>query len=145
VTAKGKSGDSADLEKTVNSYWRASDADLNRGREQIEYLRSYWRSPSGIELGVWRPLEKDEPLEEHLVAAQEIAAIDRWKTWVEVKIVDGEDKPVVAERCQITFPDGTIKYESTNADGIIRVSDIDNAGDCSIEFVYSKHTDFEKA
>jgi hypothetical protein len=77
VTAKGKSGDSAGLEKTVDSCWRASDADLNRGREKIEHLRSYWRSPSGIELGVWRPVEKDEPLEEHLVVAREIAALDR--------------------------------------------------------------------
>jgi phage tail tube protein FII len=54
--------------------------------------------------------------------------------WIEVELV-GEDGVAIAnERCEITLPDGTIVMRKTNADGLVRIAKLTEAGDCQIRF-----------
>ncbi len=56
------------------------------------------------------------------------------KSWIEVELVDGEDKPIAGERFELQLPDGETVYRgTTDANGIARVEGID-PGQCSITF-----------
>jgi hypothetical protein len=56
------------------------------------------------------------------------------KSWIEIELLDEEDKPVPGERYRITLPDGKTVAEGTlDENGFARVEGIDS-GQAKIEF-----------
>jgi type VI secretion system secreted protein VgrG len=56
------------------------------------------------------------------------------KSWIEIMLIDEDNKPVTGERYQITLPDGkTVAEGTTNEKGLARVNWID-PGMCKITF-----------
>jgi hypothetical protein len=56
------------------------------------------------------------------------------KTWIEIVLVDADDRPVARERCLLRLPDGSERVETLDAEGRLRVSGID-PGRCEITFL----------
>lgn len=69
---------------------------------------------------VFKPTEQDEAEEEK-------------KSWIEVKLVDREGKPVAGEKYRITLPDGSVDEGTLGGDGSVRIDGID-PGTCKIAF-----------
>ena len=55
------------------------------------------------------------------------------KTWIEIELVDDEDKPVAGEKYEIKLPDGKVSKGSLDQKGVARVDGID-PGTCQIVF-----------
>jgi hypothetical protein len=55
------------------------------------------------------------------------------KTWIEVQLLDSDDKPIAGEEYRITLPDGTVKTGSLDDKGLVRFDGID-PGVCDVEF-----------
>jgi hypothetical protein len=74
------------------------------------------------------PPLKDRPVEPpHLPPKEE-------KTWVEIVLLDWDDKPVPSALCKVTLPDGSIVQQRLNEKGLLRIDGIDPAGICDVEF-----------
>ncbi len=58
----------------------------------------------------------------------------RETTWVEIDVVDREDRPVSGRRYRLKLTDGSVREGTLGDDGRIRVSGID-PGDCEITFL----------
>jgi type VI secretion system secreted protein VgrG len=57
--------------------------------------------------------------------------MEKKKSWIAIKIVDKEDRPVTGEPYKIVLPDGTVTEGTTDDKGKARVEDIDS-GNCKI-------------
>jgi hypothetical protein len=55
------------------------------------------------------------------------------KTWIEIRLVDPEDKPVPDEKHRIKLTDGSVHEGTLDADGRARFSGID-PGACEVSF-----------
>ena len=55
------------------------------------------------------------------------------KGWIEVVVVDEEDRPVANVLCRITAPDGKVVEATTSGEGVLHVPAIPD-GSCKIEF-----------
>jgi len=55
------------------------------------------------------------------------------KTWVEVQLLDPNDRPVANERYSLQLPDGSVRTGKLDNEGIVRVRGID-PGTCKISF-----------
>lgn len=54
------------------------------------------------------------------------------KTWIEFKVVeDGTGKPVPGVRLRVTTPDGIENFYTTNANGLVRIEDLES-GSCEV-------------
>lgn len=53
--------------------------------------------------------------------------------WIEVVLVDEENKPVSGARYRVTLPDGTVAGGSLDDKGLVRIQGID-PGSCQITF-----------
>ena len=53
--------------------------------------------------------------------------------WIEIELVDEDDKPVPGERYRIELPDGAVREGTLNMSGFARIQDIES-GDCKITF-----------
>src|SRR5947207_1412632 len=54
-------------------------------------------------------------------------------TWIEIELVDANDKPVTGEKYKIELLDGRVQQGTTGSDGTARVDGIP-AGSCKISF-----------
>ncbi len=54
--------------------------------------------------------------------------------WIEVRLVDEADKPVVGEMWEVLLPNGRIARGVTNKEGVGRVSGIKPGGSCKVSF-----------
>jgi len=61
------------------------------------------------------------------------SAADEEKTWIEIELVDEEDRPVADEAWVITLPNGTKQSGTTDSNGRARVDGID-PGTCQVTF-----------
>lgn len=59
--------------------------------------------------------------------------VDVEKTWIRVQLVGEDRKPLANEKCKITLPDGSTVDGTTNADGALEFSSI-NEGVCDVVF-----------
>ena len=72
-------------------------------------------------------------------------AEDEKKSWIEIELVDEDDKPIAGERYKVTLPDGkTVATGTTDSNGLARVSGID-PGNCKITFPNLDKDAWEKA
>jgi len=55
------------------------------------------------------------------------------KSWIEIELVDDDNKPVAGEKYEITLPDKTVAKGTLDAKGVARVDGID-PGSCQISF-----------
>jgi len=46
------------------------------------------------------------------------------KTWAEFQLLDSSGAPVKSEKCTLTLPDGSEKTMKTNAEGVVRIENI---------------------
>ncbi len=58
---------------------------------------------------------------------------DEWH-WVEVEVLDADDKPVAGVECKIVLPNGQEKMCTSDDFGIVRVEQISEPGACKISF-----------
>ncbi len=56
------------------------------------------------------------------------------KSWIEIELVDAEDRPVSGEKYRITLPDGSTAEGTLDANGFARVEGFDE-GSCKVCFV----------
>ena len=56
------------------------------------------------------------------------------KHWIEIKLVDQDNKPVAGEECKVKLPDGTYDTGSLDNDGFVRIDGIDPGGTCQVTF-----------
>ena len=54
--------------------------------------------------------------------------------WIEIEMVDEDNKPVAGEKYQIELPDGKITAGTTYEKGVARINGIKNPGMCKITF-----------
>ncbi len=67
------------------------------------------------------------------------------KSWIEIELVDEDEKPVTGEKYIITLPDGkTVATGTTGAEGKAKVAGID-AGNCKVTFPDLDKEAWEKA
>jgi hypothetical protein len=59
---------------------------------------------------------------------------EKKKSWIEIEMVDGEDKPVPGVRYRVTLPDGTADEGTLDDKGFARVEGFEAGGDCKITF-----------
>ncbi len=55
------------------------------------------------------------------------------KTWIEIKLVDENDEPVLGERYRITLPDGSVDEGTLDEQRSVRIEGID-PGTCQVTF-----------
>jgi len=56
------------------------------------------------------------------------------KTWIEVVLLDSDDKPVANEPYQITLPSGEKRTGRLDDKGFVRIDGIEGGGSCDVEF-----------
>jgi len=54
-------------------------------------------------------------------------------SWIEIELVDDDNKPVAGEKYEITLPDKTVAKGTLDAKGVARIDGID-PGNCQITF-----------
>ena len=54
--------------------------------------------------------------------------------WVEIKLIGEDGKPISGEKYKIVLPDGAIVEGALDGEGLARVDDIPQAGQCMISF-----------
>jgi uncharacterized protein involved in type VI secretion and phage assembly len=77
------------------------------------------------------------------VAAAAVGTKKKKKTWVEIKLVDGDGKPVAGEPYRIELPDGEVRNGTLNSQGLARIEGID-PGACKITFPKRDKRDWRK-
>jgi hypothetical protein len=82
--------------------------------------------------GSYATPEDAVPIKSAKRAAREIGQVD-WDTWVAIKLVDEEKKPISGARFRITLPDKSIREGRLDAEGRARV-DSSKSGQCKICF-----------
>jgi type VI secretion system secreted protein VgrG len=55
------------------------------------------------------------------------------KSWIEIVLVDEDDKPVPGEQYKVVLPDNKVKIGTLDAKGFARIDGIDD-GNCQISF-----------
>jgi hypothetical protein len=55
--------------------------------------------------------------------------------WIEIQLVDQDDKPRKGERYKLKLPDGSVREGKLNDNGLVRASDIPT-GSCEVSFLY---------
>jgi len=55
-------------------------------------------------------------------------------TWIELEMVDEEDKGVPGVRYEVTLPDGSVAGGTTDAKGLARIEGFEKGGDCKVTF-----------
>ena len=53
--------------------------------------------------------------------------------WIELELVDEQDKPVAGEKYEVTLPDGRVAKGTLDQNGFARIDGID-PGDCKVVF-----------
>lgn len=87
------------------------------------------------------PIKEDKPKEEQ--PQEEPAPRPTTKTtWVEIALVDGDDKPVAGMKYLIELPDGTTRTGTLGDNGKARVEGID-PGNCTVTFPDLDGTEWE--
>ena len=66
------------------------------------------------------------------------------KSWIEIELVDEDDKPIPGEKYKITMPDGSAKTGTLDENGFARVEGID-PGTCNVTFPNLDKDAWEKA
>lgn len=56
------------------------------------------------------------------------------KTWIEIVLLDSDDKPVPNELCKVTLPSGEIVTRNLDAKGFLRIDGIEPGGTSDVEF-----------
>lgn len=64
-------------------------------------------------------------------------------SWIEIVLVDEEDKPIPGEAYQVVLPDGSVQNGSLNEKGFARIDAID-PGSCRVSFPNLDKKDWEK-
>lgn len=54
--------------------------------------------------------------------------------WIEVELLDMDDRPIANERCGIRLPDGSVRYAWLDADGVLLIEGLASPGDCVVWF-----------
>jgi len=72
------------------------------------------------------PVKPHKPPEEDEEKAEE-------KTWIEIEMVDEEDKPVPGEKYKITLPDDTVAEGTLDGNGFARIEGVE-PGTCKVTF-----------
>lgn len=89
--------------------------------------------------GSWVLLERrrTRPKTEHLVRGEtplaDLAEEAATSSWVGLRLLDPRGEPLADQACDITLPDGSTRSLRTDAQGEVRVTDVE-AGACEIEF-----------
>ena len=68
--------------------------------------------------------EKDKEKEENKEEGKEKEKKEEKKTWAEFQLLDSSGAPVKSEKCTLTLPDGSEKTMKTNAEGVVRIENI---------------------
>lgn len=79
--------------------------------------------PSGS--GIFTEAEPEAP------AQTEAPVQDQELTWIEIQLLDFNDKPLAGHPYELELPDGTIRKGTVNAEGLARVTGID-PGQCKL-------------
>ena len=80
------------------------------------------------------PTKPFKPVDPSTAENSDDASDDEEKTaWIEIKLVDEEDRPVPGEKYEITLPDETVAKGTLDAQGFVRVEGIDS-GSCKVTF-----------
>ena len=66
------------------------------------------------------------------------------KVWIEILLVDANDKPVAGEPYRITMPDNSVKDGTLDSNGFARVNGID-PGTCKVTFPQLDGRSWKKA
>ena len=53
--------------------------------------------------------------------------------WIEIELVDEQEKPVAGEKYEVTLPDGSVAKGTLDQNGFARINGID-PGDCKVTF-----------
>jgi len=107
--------------------------------EQILELVAKWISNGEAILGYQRRLRSGGTSEEVQEAAptvrsEKLARQPREiKTWIEIRLVDEEEKPVPHQKYRIKLTDGSVQEGTLDADGRARFNQID-PGTCEVSF-----------
>ena len=83
-----------------------------------------------VQLKPFKPSEGDEE--------------DEDKTWIEIELVDEDDKPMPGEKYRVETPDGSVAEGTLNEQGVARIEGID-PGDCKITFPNLDQEAWERA
>ena len=105
---------------------RTSDKCLFDGKESSHYVVgaavTKWELLSTVTVDLERGQDKKVTLR-----------IRKPRTWVAVKMVDMEDRPVSGLRYRIQLPDGSTQEGTLGADGVAKYEDIEG-GSCDVSF-----------
>jgi len=66
------------------------------------------------------------------------------KSWIEIKLIDEDNRPVSGEAYEVTLPDGTMDTGTLDQNGFVRIEGID-PGTCRVTFPNLDGTSWEKA
>lgn len=117
---------------------QVTDGSLREGRLDAQGLVHIGDLDPGT-CTVWFP-DLDElafgQVEAEARAGSEPRAASRSKekrTWIEIELVDEEDKPIPGERYRIKLPDGSLREGTLDAGGLARVQGI-LPGTCQVSF-----------
>jgi hypothetical protein len=75
--------------------------------------------------GIFTEAEPEAP------AKTEAPAQDQETTWIEIQLLDFNDKPLAGHPYELELPDGTVRKGTVNAEGLARVTGID-PGQCKL-------------
>jgi hypothetical protein len=78
--------------------------------------------------------EKKKPTFKPVKIADGADRADKKLTWIEIELVDEEDKGVPGVSFQVTLPDGSVAGGTTDGKGFGRVEGFEEGGDCKITF-----------
>ena len=73
------------------------------------------------------------PADDDAPASQDPAQQEQEKSWIEIKLLDEDNRPVVGESFQITLPNNEVSGGMTDANGVGRVEGFD-PGQCQVTF-----------
>ena len=106
----------------------ADDADPG----QVESVKAGQRQTQSGKYGSTpvKPFKPDDPAPEQPAAGE---APSKKVSWIEILLVDANDKPVAGEPYKITLPDDSVKEGTLDDQGFARVDGCD-PGTCKVTF-----------